>query len=81
MKLTREKGTLHTELAEKLAHIEKEASTHGMNLDELMNEFLHSNVESPADTRYGRMHVLNSRKKLITGKVIGEYRSHLSVLR
>jgi len=81
MKLTREKGTLHTELADTLAHFEKKASTLGMHPDELMNEFLHSNVASSDETRQARMQVLNFRKKLITGEVVREYPSQLSVIR
>jgi hypothetical protein len=81
MKLTREKGTLHTELAATLAHFEKNATRLGMHPDELMNEFLHSNVAAPAESRDGRMQVLNFRKKVITGDVVREYPSQLSVIR
>jgi hypothetical protein len=81
MKLKRETGTLHTELTEALAHIESAAANMGMHLDELVDEFHHSNLASPAEGRKSPMQVLNYRKKQLTGKPISAGPSCLSVIR
>jgi len=81
MKLTREKGTLHTELAEALAHIENATANMGMHPDELVEEFLHSSLASHSESRKSSMQVLNHRKKQLTGNVISAGPSCLTVIR
>ena len=81
MKLFLEKGTLRTELTDALEHFEKKINTLGLDPDELMAQFHHSNLVTPAEEEQHMMCIFKSRKKYLEKKEYADKNIFLSVIK
>jgi hypothetical protein len=72
-----EKDTLKNELTETLSHFERQVETLGIDPDEIVGEFHHSNIAMPAE----RMRIFNSRKKYLSEREYSGNSPFLSVIR